>query len=72
MSICLTPEEIQEITLKSRYSAQVRVLRAMGIESKQRPDGSILVDRAHYNEWARGKAGKDRKARERTEPRWDD
>jgi len=71
MSLCLTPEEIKEITQKRRYSAQDRVLRAMGIESKRRPDGSVLVDRAHYNEWARGKVGKDRRAQEKSGPRWD-
>lgn len=72
MSLCLTPEEIQEITQKTRYSAQRRVLRAMGIESKPRPDGSVLVDRAHYNEWVRGKTGKGRRPQDNTdEPRWD-
>lgn len=56
----------------TRCSAQLKVLRAMGIESKARPDGLILVDRGHYNEWVRGKVGKDRRAQEKTdEPRWD-
>ena len=71
MSLCLTHEEIREVTGKDRYSAQIKALRAMGIESKPRPDGSILVDRAYYNDWVRGRAGKDRRAQEKTEPRWD-
>lgn len=71
MSICLTHEEIVEVTDKIKYSAQIRVLRALGIESRQRPDGSIIVDRAHYAEWARGTVGAQRKTQEKTQPRWD-
>jgi len=71
MSLCLTPEEIEEITQKKRYSAQQKVLRALGIESKRRPDGSVLVNRAHCNDWVRGEVGTGRRAREKTEPRWD-
>ena len=71
MSLCLSPEEIEEITQKKRYSAQQRVLRAMGLESKRRPDGSVLVDRAHYKDWVRGEVGKGHQAQEKTEPRWD-
>ena len=71
MSLCLAPEEIEEITQKTRYSAQQKVLRAMGIESKRRPDGSVLVDRALYGEWARGEVGKDRREQVKTQPRWD-
>jgi len=68
MTLCLSPDEIEELTQKKRYSAQIRVLRALGIESRPRPDGSILVDRRHYESWANG--GKERRAREKTEPRW--
>jgi hypothetical protein len=72
MSLCLTQEEIEEITQKKRYSAQQRVLRAMGLESKARPDGSVFVDRTHYEEWARGTSHRERKAEEKTQPRWED
>lgn len=72
MSLCLSAEEIEEVTKKTWHSAQLRVLRALGIEARSRPDGSILVDRAHYEEWARGTMdGKQRRAQEKTEPRWD-
>jgi hypothetical protein len=54
MTLCLTAEEIEAVTDKKWHSAQLRVLRAPGIEAKPRPDGSILVDRAVYDEWARG------------------
>lgn len=70
MSLCLSPDEIKEVTGKTKYSAQQRVLRALGIESKLRPDGSVLVDRVHYEEAVRG-VSKARKVEEKTQPRWD-
>lgn len=42
----LTPDEIAALTGKVRPSAQVRALRAMGIEHRIRPDGSPAVLRA--------------------------
>lgn len=41
--IVLTDAEIRDVTRKKRPSAQVRVLRAMGIAYRIRPDGSVLV-----------------------------
>lgn len=71
MSLCLTPQEIQELTEKTHHSAQLRVLRALGIEARPRPDGTVLVDRAVYDEWSgRNKIGKTRKTQEKTEPIW--
>jgi len=49
----LTPEEIEEITLKGRYSAQRRVLRTL-VDFKRRADGSILLDRSIYEAWLGG------------------
>lgn len=43
----LTPEELVELTHAKRSNAQVRALCMMGIEHKQRPDGSVVVLRAH-------------------------
>ena len=72
MSLCLTHEEIREITGKDRYSAQIKVLRAMGIESKPRPDGSILVDRALLQRLGPGEGWeRSQSVQEKTEPRWD-
>lgn len=48
MSLLLDSEEIEELTGRTRRGAQVRVLRAMGIEHRVRPDGSVAVSRAHY------------------------
>jgi hypothetical protein len=52
-----------------RYQAQAEVLRAMGIEHKQRPDGSIVVLRSHVENLLGGSA----KTKQQTElePNWD-
>lgn len=47
MNLCLTPEELQELTGRERPSAQVKALRGMGIEHRVRPDGTAFVLRAH-------------------------
>lgn len=74
MSLCLSAEEIENLTQKQRYSAQIRVLTALGIESNRRPDGSVLVDRAHYEEWALGSNGRrqhrSRDSERKTFPVW--
>jgi hypothetical protein len=43
MAICLTKEEIRELTGKLRSAAQVRVLAQMAIPYRVRPDGSPVV-----------------------------
>lgn len=43
----LTPEELVSLTGRRRSHAQARVLRHMGVEFRQRPDGSLAVARAH-------------------------
>ncbi len=45
--ICLTPAEIQEVTGKQRPHAQAKVLLALGIPFRIRPDNSLLVLRVH-------------------------
>lgn len=45
--IVLTEQELVELTNKVRPSAQARVLQALGIPSKPRPDGSLVVYRIH-------------------------
>jgi len=48
MRLHLTDDEIQEITGKTRWSAQVRALRQLGLDVKPRLDGKPLVVRQHY------------------------
>ncbi len=43
LSICLTKNEIKELTLKVHYAAQARTLSEMGICYTLRPDGSPVV-----------------------------
>jgi hypothetical protein len=50
MSDILTEQEVFELTLKRRPSAQERVLIRLGIDCRKRPDGSLVVLRAHRDE----------------------
>jgi ribosomal protein L31E len=43
----LTEEELHQLTGKVQYSAQIRVLNAMGFDHKRRADGAVLVLRSH-------------------------
>ncbi len=43
----LTKDELVELTGKVRRSAQARVLRDLGIKVTRRPNGSLIVARAH-------------------------
>lgn len=63
MSICLSHDEIVEITHKQRHSAQARVLVAFGYDFHRRPDGSIMILRQSYEAAQPG-------AKPRTEPNW--
>ena len=53
--LILAAEELQEITGRKRYSAQVRALREMGIRHWVRPDGKPVVPVSEFE----GKARKD-------------
>ncbi len=48
--ICLTDKEIEEITGKHRYRAQVRALGRMGLQCRVRPDGRPIVSRAAFEQ----------------------
>ncbi len=54
----LTAEELASLTKRTRSDAQARALNAMGIPHKRRADGSIVVSRAHVDEWLGVKADK--------------
>lgn len=45
MSVCLSPEELEELTEKKRPSAQARQLHALGIPYKPRDSGTLVVYR---------------------------
>lgn len=60
--------ELIELTGRRVKSAQVRVLRYMGIEHRMRPDGSVAVLKAHV-EQVLGATNKKPYVRE-VEPNW--
>lgn len=67
MSICLSAEELYELTHKKMPSAQIRELRYLGIDFKVRGDGTPLVLRATIE----GVAGQNKPAANEIEPDWD-
>lgn len=46
MSLCLTLDEVIELTGKQRPTAQARELDSLGIPYRRRQDGSLLLFRA--------------------------
>lgn len=69
MSLVLSDTEIVELTRKRRPSAQVRALRHLGIDHKQRADGSILVARSHFEDLHKATSSS-KMLPKRTEPDW--
>lgn len=67
MPLCLTDDELSQLTGKSRPSAQLRALRYMAIDHKRRPDGSIVVLRSQLGVPCGDNAASSVK---RTEPNW--
>lgn len=65
--IILDPDEIKEITNRTRVHAQARMLRAMGIAHKPRADGSLVVLRSHVEKLLGGSVESKGKA---IEPDW--
>ena len=55
MSLCLTADELEELTSKRRSDAQARELQEMGIPYRVRRDGSLVVLRIHVEYEAHGK-----------------
>lgn len=45
--IALTDDELRELTGYSRPAYQIRILKALGIPARRRPDNSVLVMRMH-------------------------
>ncbi len=49
VSLVLSPQEIFELTRRSRASAQVRQLRHLNIPVEKRTDGTLVVLRVHVD-----------------------
>lgn len=65
--LILDDDEIATITKKVRPHAQVKVLRALGVEHKVRPDNTLVVSRAHVEHLL---GGEDRTTLPSPEPNW--
>jgi hypothetical protein len=70
-SLCLSDDELYELTHKRRFSARLRALNAMGIESRVRPDRTLAVCRSHVDAVLSGRVHFDRAPRI-AEPNWSD
>lgn len=46
----LSESQLYELTKKKHCSAQVSVLKAIGIDHKVRPDGSVVVSKVHVEQ----------------------
>lgn len=68
-STFLTAGEVRELTDRVNMSSQVKVLRAMGIEHRMRPDGSVVILRSHVNKVFDGIAGSASKTKS-VSPNW--
>lgn len=68
MGTFLSGEEVASLTGKIQRSAQVRALRSMGIEHRQRPDGSVVVLRSHLEKVL---GGSTRTHNRNPQPKWD-
>lgn len=67
-SMFLSDDELVSLTQKKRQGAQRKVLNAMGITHKTRPDNSIVVLRAHVEQVLGGKVTSPK--RRPIEPNW--
>jgi hypothetical protein len=70
VGLLLTKPEIAELTGKKRCDAQILELQFMGIEHKQRADGSIVVLRAHLDRVLGGAVSKTEPVRKKKTPNW--
>lgn len=67
----LNPEELRDLTGRTRRNSQVESLNYMGIEHRVRPDGRVIVLRAHAERVLGGHAdGKKERQRKNFEPDW--
>lgn len=65
----LEPAEVRALTNRTQRVAQAAALRAMGIEHKIRPDGSVAVLRSHVEQQMGGGAA--RNDGKQSEPDWE-
>lgn len=70
-SLFLTEDEVRDLSGKIKRDAQVRALRAMGVEHRVRPDGSVAILRDHIHKVFDGEPGARAKQVKAAAPNWD-
>lgn len=65
----LDDDDIRHLTKRRHRDAQARVLAELGIEHRKRPDGSLVVLRAHVERLLGGVANA--KVEREVEPDWE-
>lgn len=65
----LTDDDLTELTGKRQNAARIRVLNSIGVQHKIRPDGSVVVLRAHVERLFGEKPSKPEK--EPWKPSWE-
>lgn len=65
----LTADEVHDLTDRIQRTAQKKVLRSMGVEFRERPDGSVAILRAHVEKLFGHAADAKPKAKE-FQPNW--
>lgn len=66
----LAPNEIKDLTDKIKRPAQIKVLNAMGIEHRVRPDGTVAILRDHITKIFGGNPDVTRKTNKTVGPNW--
>lgn len=66
----LDSTEVRELTARVQHAAQAKVLRAMGIDHKARPDGTIAVLRSHVEQALGGGVPAAVRKKAAPEPNW--
>jgi hypothetical protein len=69
-NLFLKPSQVEGLTSRVRRTAQVKVLRALGIEHKVRPDGSVAVLRDHVNKVFDGTESTSERSPRSVPPNW--
>jgi hypothetical protein len=66
----LETDEVKSLTERKTRPAQVKVLKAMGIEHRVRPDGSVAILRAHITKVFDGDTSPSKRTTEDMTPNW--
>ncbi|SCU73463.1 conserved hypothetical protein [Cupriavidus necator] len=69
-TLTLSEDEIRDLTKRKQRKVQAAMLRAIGIEPKARPDGTLVVFRAQIERLLGDKGGAGGKRQDEPEPDW--